>query len=391
MNRSLAALGPLALPALLAWAAGCGGIGEREESQLRLFNRIAYCFERYNAALDEQDDALKVPIGRELARLADGRFEDVAAGLASEDARRQSLAAFALGFSKNSVAAGLLARAAGNPIPAVRANAAAALGMLAVEDVPTKPLVDLLKDPEPQVRQAALFGLCSMLSETRDRGLLETVHGMLGDPAMDVRNEALIVLRKLRRKESVPVILGKPVKDADPLVRSNAAAALGAIGRDAADATPALIEMLRDDVPKAVESAWVALKAIHQKDLDRSYGGWRGWYDDEVQNVYVCPDHKDVSQAVPGECPQCKAKLDRMPRDAARKSKAPEGPFACPDHPEVMTSTPGKCGRTACGKDLVPREAAPAVCACPSHPEVQTATPGRCGKPACGKDLVPRK
>jgi len=174
-------------------------------------------------------------------------------------------------------------------------------------------------------------------------------------------------------------------------VRANAAATLGAMGAKAQDATPVLIEMLRDDVPKVVESAWVALKAIHQKDFDRSYGSWRGWYDEEAQHLYTCLDHKEVSQNSPGECPKCKAKLERLPIETIRKSRAPEGPFACPDHHEVLTSTPGKCGRPGCGRELLYRRPEPVFYVCPDHPEVVTATPSRCGKPDCGKELVPRE
>jgi hypothetical protein len=423
MNRALASFG---VALLLASSGGCSSAGAQEEARLRLFNRIALLFERYNAALGMQGEVMPVAVGAEITRLVDERFGEVAEGLTGEDPRLQSDAAFALGFSKKREAVGLLVKAVRNPAPAVRANAAASLGMLAFEDVPIPPFLELLKDPDPLVRQAALFGLRPLLSEGRDRGLRDEIHEKLSDPVMDVRNEALILLRKLKKKESVPVILERSIKDADPLVRANAAAALGAMGPVALDATPALIEMLRDDVPKVVESAWVALKAIHLRDFDRSYGSWRGWYDEEILNVYVCLDHKDVSQPVPGECPRCKSKLDRIPRDTFRKTRVSEEAFSCPDHPEVLTSTtgkcgwagcgkelvprkppaplytcpvhaeiltttPAKCGKPGCGKELVPREADPTIYACPSHPEVQTTTPGKCGKAGCGKDLAPKK
>jgi len=390
MTRWFSVLAPLALAGLLAPGPGCSGVQEQEEAKARLFNRINFLFVQFNDAWVEPNEARQASVRAELVRLVGQRFDEVAAGLSSEDKSQQVFAAFALGFSRNRAAVGLLEGAVRSPVPAVRANAAAALGMLGFEDISERPFADLLKDPEPVVRQGALVGLCLLLGENRDRGLLGAIHEKLQDPVMDVRNDALILLRKLKRKESVPVILERPVKDADPLVRANAAATLGAMGPNALEATPALIEMLRDDVPKVVESAWVALKAVHQKDFDRSYGSWRGWYEDELQHHYTCLEHKDVSLPVPGECPTCKVKLERLPRDSGKKSQAPAGPFTCPDHPEVLTSTPGKCGRTHCGKELVPQKPESLLYACPEHPDILTTTPARCGKPGCGKDLVRR-
>jgi len=422
MKRVLSSGGAILL---LLGAGGCAGVSRSvEERPLDLFPRIALLFERYNDALARSDEARCAELGAELTRLVDSRFEEVAEGLAGKDAQIQCDAAFALGFSRRREAAERLMQAIRNPLPGVRANAVAALGMLAREDVPEGPFLDLLGDPEPKVRQAALAGLRFLLADGRDRGFLGRIHEKLSDPSPAVRNEALIVLRRLRRKESVPVILERSVKDPEPLVRANAAAALGAMGTNAFEATPVLIEMLRDEFPQVVGMAWVALKAIHQKELDRSYGSWRGWYEEEIQHLYVCPEHREVEQAFPGECPRCKARLERIPIEVARKRTSPAGPFACPDHPDILTQTPGRCGRPGCGKDLVPvgpprglyacpdhpevvtatpgqcgkcgkvlapREPDPTLYGCPVHPEVQTLTPGRCGKPGCGRDLVPKK
>jgi HEAT repeat protein len=380
----------LGAAALLAGAAACSSADEREENRLRLFSRIALLFERYNAALASQDEVKPLSVGAEISRLVDTNIDAMAEALAGEDVHRQSDAAFALGFSRKREAVALLAKAVRSPTAPVRANAIASLGMVAPDDYPMTPFLELLRDPEPVVRQATLFGLRPLVSEGRDRGMLEAILEKLDDPVMDVRNEALILLRKMKKKESIPAIVGKSIKDADPLVRANAAAALGAMGKSAMEVTPELIEMLRDDVHKVVESAWVALKAIHSRDLDRSYGSWRGWYDDETQHLYICLDHRDYTMLVPGECGRCQSKLDRVPREVYRKYKPSAEAFTCPDHPEVLTSTTGKCGRAGCGKDLIPRKPPAALYTCPAHPEVITTTPSQCGKPDCGKTLVPR-
>jgi hypothetical protein len=38
-----------------------------------------------------------------------------------------------------------------------------------------------------------------------------------------------------------------------------------------------------------VDEAWAALGRIHGKDFDRSYGAWRGWYEEEERNAGAKP------------------------------------------------------------------------------------------------------
>jgi hypothetical protein len=385
--------------ALLAATGGCGGGPSADDTRLGVFDRIAILFTQYNNALSRQDGPLLELATSNLRDIVNRHYDVVVTGLASSDGFQRANAAFALGFSSNREAARPLAAATTDALPAVRHNAIASLGMLAFEDVPREPFVKALQDPEPSVRQAALFGLRPLVSEKAgthpgDRELIALVLAKLSDPVMDVRNEALILLRKARRPESVPVILQHAVKDEDPLVRANAAVTLGAIGKAAVEANPYLIEMLRDDVSKVVESAQAALNRINEKDFDRSYGTWREWYEDEQKQHYVCLDHPDVPpRLVPGECPKCKKKLERMPREGVKKpaEAPPAGPFVCPDHPEVITTAPAKCGKPGCGKDLVPKKPDSQIFVCPAHPEILTTTPSKCGKPGCGRDLVPKK
>ncbi len=374
-----------AVAVLLAVAGGCGGTGRREEFRQQLFRQIALKFERFNAALLESDEQRISSIRSEMSGLVQANFDDVVAGLSSEDPQRQSDAAFALAFSRNPAAVEPLVAAARSPVVQVRANAAASLGMLELEEVPAATFAELLKDPEPSVRLGALFGLRFLLNEKKDMGLLGEIHAKLSDPAAVVRNDAVILLRKLRREESAAKIIEFSVGDGDPLVRANAAVTLGVLGSKAA--TPVLIEMLRDDHTKVVESAWLVLKTIHKKDLDRSYSSWREWYEEEIRHHYSCPEHKEVSRPEPGECPVCKSQLERMPIEQVKKPDKEMGFYACPSHPEVVTSTPGRCGKAGCGKELVPIKPERILYTCPEHHEILTTSPSRCGK--CGKDLVP--
>jgi HEAT repeat protein len=375
---------------LAALTACSGGPSERERS-LQLFDQVAYLLTKYNAALATQEGLPLDAATSDLRKVATQEFDRLVEALNGEDAALRADAAFALGFSRKREAVAPLTKACASPDVILRRNAGAALGMLGFEEA--APVVaKLLEDPESEVREAALFGLRALVDETRDFGLLPAVHARLADRSVGVRNEALILLRDMKRAASAEPILNRSVKDVEPLVRANAALALGAIGPAAAKlASPHLIEMLRDEESKVVESAWKALTLLNQKDFDRSYATWRDWYEDEIRNHWSCVEHRDVSSPEPGECPHCRRKLERVLRETGRKSEAPPAYFACADHPEVTATTAVSCGKPGCGKPLVPAKAPPVSYVCPDHADVVTLGPSTCARPGCGKSLVPRK
>ncbi|HEX7899025.1 MAG TPA: HEAT repeat domain-containing protein [Planctomycetota bacterium] len=380
----------LLIPILAALTACSGAPSERERT-LQLFDQIAYLLTKYNAALASQEGMPLDAATSDLRRVATEEFDRLIAALEGEDAALRADAAFAIGFSRKSEAVAPLTKACASPDIILRRNAGAALGMLG-HDAAAPAIGKLLEDPEPDVREAALFGLRALVDETRDHGLLPAVHARLADRAVGVRNEALILLRDMKRAASAEPILNRSVKDVEPLVRANAALALGAIGPAVAKAaTPHLIEMLRDEESKVVESAWKALTLLNQKDFDRSYATWRDWYEDEIRNHWSCTEHRDVSAPEPGDCPHCRRKLERVLRETGRKSEPAPAYFACPDHPEVTTSTASNCGKPGCGKPLVAAKPPPVSFVCPDHPEVVTLGPSTCARPGCGKSLVPRK
>ncbi len=377
---------------LLAALAACSGAPSEEDRVLTVYDRVAYLLAKYNEALGAAEGLPLDAATNDLRRLAAAEFDRLLAGLSSEDPVRRSEAAFALGFSRRREALDPLLRASTAPEAVVRANAAAALGMLGFEEGVAPAFGKLLNDAEPEVRLSALFGLRTLVDEQRDLGLLPSVHARLTDPSVGVRNEALILLRDMKRKESIEPILGNSIKDVEPLVRANAALALGAVGpAGAKTTTPPLIEMLRDEEAKVVESAWKALALINAKDFDRSYATWRDWYEDELRHHWTCTAHRDVSQADPGDCPLCKRKLDRVLIETTRKGEAGPSYFVCPEHPEVTIGTPGSCGKPGCGKALVVGKPPPLAYSCPDHPEVTVLGPSTCARPGCGKTLTPKK
>ena len=377
---------------------GCGTTSEDERSE-EVLERAAFLFKHFAEAQKKQDAQMLGVVRGDLRRLNGEALPILLKILSSKDQEGQGYAAFVLGFSNDKAAAAPLAQATHHPDETVRGNAIASLGQLGFPDTPAEPFQRLIKDPIAHIRQATLFGLTGIVGPKNDLGLLDAVHECFQDVDMHVRAESLLVVRRMRRKDSVSPILAGPLKDPEPMVRASAALALGAIGREAKESTPFLIELLKDEYHRVVEGAWTALNKIHEKDFDRSYATWRDWYEDEQRVHYTCLEHKEVSEPSPGVCPKCKAKLERVTKDAARKPLAPAEPvvpastglYYCPEHTDVVTTTPAKCGRPGCGKDFVQKKPEPVSYVCPEHPEITTLSPSKCGKPGCGKDLIPQK
>lgn len=374
---------------LILLPAGCSGTPEEETKNLQLFDALAKLMIEYSDAHVRGDPIPIEGYTVRLQRVVAPEFQRIVEGLASPDTGRQAEAAFALGFSRNRAAIVPLVAATQSPEPRVRHNAVAALGMLGFADIPNEPFRKLLEDSDPGVREAALFGLRQLVDEKDDRGFLEALHVRLSDPVKNVRNESLILLRKLRKKESVDPIVKNSLRDREPLIRMNAAVTLGALDAAAQPATPFLIEMLRDEETKVVDASYKALNRIHAKDFDRSYGTWRDWYEEELRHHYLCLDHREIVSSSPTDCPKCGKKLERVQKDTVKRGDTQAGYYVCPDHKEIQTSTPSFCGKDGCGKALIASKPPPMNYRCPEHTEVLTTSPAVCGKPGCGKTLVP--
>jgi hypothetical protein len=388
---------PLAHAVLLLAVVGLWGCASTEEEDDNdILPRARILFKNFTGAYGAADYQAVEAIRNDFRRLnLEGGAVLLTALRTSKNEDDLGYAAFALGFSDSRAAVEPLVQATSHRNETVRGNAIVALGNLGFPDIPTEPFVRLMKDPNPQVRQASLFGLALLPLDRDSRNLQSAVYEKLSDPDWAVRNEALIACRKMKRPDSVTPILDGPLQDREPIVRANAALALGSIGREAREATPFLIELLKDTDHRVVDASWTALNRIHDKDFDRSYATWRDWYEDEQKIHYVCPEHREISQASPGKCPRCGRRLERTTRDILRRVDAgpgsPSGLWICPEHPDVITTTPAKCGVPGCGKELVPKRPDPVLYVCPDHPKVITTTPAKCGVTGCGKDLLPQK
>jgi hypothetical protein len=85
-------------------------------------------------------------------------------------------------------------------------------------------LTDLLADPEPAARTAAVRGLASTGRE--EAGLLIRLRLLVGEPSPDVLTEALVALLRLDPERSLP-FAGRFLNEESPDVRDAAALALG--------------------------------------------------------------------------------------------------------------------------------------------------------------------
>ena len=346
MKQTLVVLGAL-------FVGGCSSSGNVQEKDA-FYDELAKQFVLMNGALDAVDASAEKDRELRLARLTTPRYEWLAAdALNAERDDRRDLAVFGLGFCRQSQACEILVKALGDRVPIIRSLAVVSLARQDPLDAPFDRIFPMLDENAHSVRLAVLFALKTLLKRGDDRGQLAKITALVEDTVPDVRNEAVLVLRRLRIKTTLPVLL-KALTDASFFVRMNAALAISEFGLEAGEeVTPHLVELLKDTENIVVESAWLALRRVTGKDFDRMYGAWRDWYDDEQKRwEYVCPDHPAVIKLVAGSCETCGRKLLKQARPA--KPRTPETIYTCPAHPEVTAPAPGKCAK--CKVDLVPKK-----------------------------------
>lgn len=121
-----------------------------------------------------------------------------------------------------------------------------------------------------------------------------------------------------------------------------------------------------------------------------------------VRESFTCTEHPDVNAPFSGRCSRCERDLVRRVEylclthpdvHGRRTDKCPKcgkplslflPDYYCRDHPAVRTDRPGKC--KTCQKDLVQ---VPDRFTCPKHPDADSPKPGKCS--GCESDLVPKK
>jgi len=251
-----------ALLLLALFSARCSSAGPS------LVDAIVVQRDRYDDALDSQD-AFRVDFETAtLGRLARERLPELLEGLASSDPAMQDASAFALGFSRHRSAIEPLTAAAASPRPALRGFAVAALGMLGFREMSMEPFRRLLADEDAQVRLSALFGLRHLAGPGCPTPVLEAVHTRISDPVMGVRNEAVLVMGKIGGAASLEILLGRPMRDPEPMVRRNVARALGTMRGPAERIVPALKELQKDEDPAVARAAQTSLRWLDGGHVD---------------------------------------------------------------------------------------------------------------------------
>lgn len=336
---------------------GCSSVG-KEDPILSLYERLELLRAQYNHAMLKADTRIQDQIMVALTELSNRYFERLAQDLKQGPLERKILAAFALGFSRKRSALQPLMAALNDGAKDVRQNVLGSLGVLQDEQTPIDPLRNAIADSERDVRVAALFALSRVLPDGDDRGLLPLLHKALSDPVPEVRNEALVVLRRVHKPDSVDPIIARGVKSETGMIRANSVVALGMIAYTQPKEAKVvrdrilehLVEALRDSQHIVVQAAHQSLKYITGKEFDRQYQTWREWYDEEKREEaraaelkrYVCPDHPDMTSPISDKCRVCFKEM--IPASHT---------YLCPDHADVVGASEGNCPK--CGKKLVLR------------------------------------
>ncbi len=280
-------------------AAGPSALGVSEDVGLNygsignagvLFSRLDQELKNWSAAQARLDAAGEIAAKRSLDALARGNFTMLGDALVGKDPHQRAIAAMALGFSGEARAVPPLEAALGDERAAVRANAAAGLGLLGIAGSGVQSLAARLEgDPDPAVRSAAGYALSLVLRPGEDHGATGALIKGTADPVPSVRAHAALALGMVKSRFAVPTLSSRCLLDAHPLVRYNAALALGHIKDPRASA--ALAETLARDAdpgPRAA-AAW-ALEAITGQKLGEDPVAWRAWIDAHLGDLQASPD-----------------------------------------------------------------------------------------------------
>jgi HEAT repeat protein len=266
-------------------------------------------------ALERGDAAAADAAQRELA--AGGwRFASRALGLLDHrDDTVQVRAANLFAEVRDARANPSLVRLTNDRSTAVRAAAARALGQIG-DPAAVPALAWLLGDRAADVRQSAVaafrgVGAPALPALFEALGDAEAVRrsnaaaalGAIGDRSAaaalaevlvrdregTVRESAARALRGLREPSSVGALV-QALADGEPGVRRDAAGALGAIG--APRAVAPLVEAMADEYPQVRESAAAALVAITGAKVDPSYASWKAWLGRDGEEFFAT--HPDL-------------------------------------------------------------------------------------------------
>jgi HEAT repeat protein len=164
---------------------------------------------------------------------------------------------------------GPLIEALKDPEPDVRQYAA--IGLMRIGYEPGQgaqvgpPLIELLRDSDPKVRKQAAGAFRSM--KQAPRNAIPALAALLHDPDPEVRAEGAFALMGFipPAREAVPALTGAFPGETQKQVRVNILRALGSIGAEARPAVPMLRQALRDPDAGIRDAAAEALSLIERR------------------------------------------------------------------------------------------------------------------------------
>jgi len=239
--------------------------------------------QRLLQAQRKQDDALAMHTERELEELSRGHFSFLIKSLNSD---KSSIAAMALGFSDDIRAIPYLMEVLENGNLMTRCNAAMALGHIGSEKTPMDELTTILlrEDDDDDVRAMVAFAIAQIVYKDKDFGSLSALHKVLTDKATMVRNNAVLALMRIGKKESGKNILQTTIKDEHPIVRLNSLIAIQRLC-DWSTAKTAVVKTMRDPVQDVADAAFHVATMLSGKELENKPELWEEYIDMPIATV----------------------------------------------------------------------------------------------------------
>lgn len=231
----------------------------------------------------ERDARTRRSLEKELGQRARRRQDELVAELETGPPTNRSVAAVALGFTRDPVVLSPLCAALTDQEPDVVLNALLGIGELASPDTPPAEICYLLRnDNDPWIRNNAAFALQSIVAAgaTPTEAILEACREALGDSEAGVRAQCASTLGMAHDAASTKE-LGDLLYDSAPLASAAAATALGSIGREVPEAKGRCARLLADALdrtgkkqrPILIESL-ASMSEVHFGDDSEPWVEW---------------------------------------------------------------------------------------------------------------------
>ncbi|MHC5078058.1 MAG: HEAT repeat domain-containing protein [Planctomycetota bacterium] len=240
------------------------------------------------------EEVLRRDLRREAGRLVDS----LKLGLAASDAKKRATCAAALGFSEDESAVSLLVELLRDAHPDVRGAAMLGICLLRSRKTPIDAMLRALEDPDPLIRRHAVLCLGFLYDPGDRRHLFDFIVKALDDTDAGVRVNATSVLEKIGEVRAAPYFARLVGSDPSGVVRRNSAVGLARlrVPKTAVD----LVNALEPEMNPAVrEEIVAALKKITGEKLGDDHKAWAAYL--KESGVERAPAPKKTAEEVPAK------------------------------------------------------------------------------------------